>query len=272
MKKAVIFEGARIRYSIKGSGPCVFLLHGFGMDSRIWKEVLPAFGGCTVIRMDLPGFGKSEVLESYDLEQLARLVYRVLSAERIEKCLLFGHSMGGYIALAFADRWPEKLMGFGLVHSHCYADTPETLEKRRKTANFVMQHGVEEYVRRFIPELYGTRYKKAHAKQLKKMISRGLSYSNKAYAAGHLAMSNRPDRSHVLISLKVPVLFLIGKEDDTLPLEKAIEQTALPEQSQVELLNKSGHMGMHEQPKKTRAVFRQFLNFCEMSLAERSES
>ena len=262
MKKAVLFRGARISYRLDGSGPCVFLIHGFGMDSRIWKNVLPGFEDCQVIRIDLPGFGKSGILEAYQIEDLAGLIHRILSAERIGRCMMFGHSMGGYAALSFAEQWPDKLKGLGLVHSHCYADDQQVLEKRQKTADFVLRQGVEPYVQRFVPGLYGSKFRKKQKNRIEKMIARGLAYSPLAYAAGHQAMAMRPDRSHVLASLSIPVLFCIGREDETLAFEKSMTQTVLPAQSQIELFKKSGHMGMQEQPKRMRRAFRRFLRFC----------
>ncbi|MDP1815475.1 MAG: alpha/beta hydrolase, partial [Leadbetterella sp.] len=117
--KSVTFRNKNISYSVDGQGDCLVLLHGFPMDSRVWDNSKPRFSEFyTVICIDLPGFGKSEMIsDTHSMSLMAQAVNAVLTEENIEKCVMVGHSMGGYVALDFTNQFPEKLMGLIFLHS-----------------------------------------------------------------------------------------------------------------------------------------------------------
>ncbi|MFW6104151.1 MAG: alpha/beta fold hydrolase [Bacteroidota bacterium] len=112
------FKDKRINYVIQGEGEPLFLVHGYLETLEIWDEFAEALAGdYKVIRMDLPGHGKSEVIqETHDMELLAEVANALLEENQIFSCTMIGHSMGGYVTLAFADLYPEKLKRFSLFH------------------------------------------------------------------------------------------------------------------------------------------------------------
>ena len=139
MQKFFIYQTATISYSVQGKGKPVVLLHGFGEDSSIWdQQVLFLKEHCLLIVPDLPGSGKSDLLklkvepDPISIDDYADCIYSLLQHEAIPFCIMLGHSMGGYITLAFAEKYPLLLEGFGLIHSTAYADSEEKKTEPRK--------------------------------------------------------------------------------------------------------------------------------------------
>ena len=131
MQKKFHYKKTQIVYKTSGEGLPVILLHGFGEDATIWdKQVSYLKDHCQLITPDLPGSGLSsfddaDAENSDSIEYYADMIEALLKYEDINSCILLGHSMGGYITLAFAEKYPEKLRGFGLIHSTAFADTEE---------------------------------------------------------------------------------------------------------------------------------------------------
>jgi 3-oxoadipate enol-lactonase len=142
----------------QGQGNTLVLLHGFCEDSTVWQWVLPALQKqYAVVTVDLPGFGKSSLTPDKEIETIediaSRLAY-TLTQLGIEKCTLVGHSMGGYVTLAFAERHPERLNGWGLFHSTAYEDSAEKKENRLKQVEFVTKNGTVPFVEVLVPSLW----------------------------------------------------------------------------------------------------------------------
>src|SRR5687768_2464498 len=128
MEKIFEYETVAIHYLSEGEGIPVVLLHGFGEDRRVFENQIAFLKDhCRLIVPDLPGSGKSGVLNGEEVSMIsyADCVHALLQHEKIARCILLGHSMGGYITLAFAKKYGEELMGFGLLHSTAFADNEE---------------------------------------------------------------------------------------------------------------------------------------------------
>ena len=118
------------------------LVHGFGEDSRVWENqeaVLQQH--FKLIIPDLPGSGKSALTEDVSMEGMARVLKEILDDLAIGSCIMIGHSMGGYITLAFAEKYPASLIAFGLFHSSAYADNEEKKTARRRGIEFIREQG-----------------------------------------------------------------------------------------------------------------------------------
>ncbi len=141
--KFIAFQNKKVAYQVEGKGTAVVLVHGFCEDSTIWEEFRAGLleENYRLISIDLPGFGRSEVLPVVNIEQMAEAVHAVLLKLNISKAVFIGHSMGGYAGLAFARLYPELLMGLGLFHSHPYADSEEKKENRRRSVAFIKRQG-----------------------------------------------------------------------------------------------------------------------------------
>ena len=262
MDKTIDIHDATLFYRDIGSGEPVVLLHGFAEDGTVWEKV--AEGMSTNVRLlipDQPGSGRSSLLAVTTIESMAAAVKGMLDKEGVERCILIGHSMGGYIALAFAEAYPERLLAFGFFHSTAYADTEEKKAGRAKSIAFIREHGSEPFIRQSTPNLFAPETREDRPGLVENMISRYRSFSADALAAYLEAMIRRPDRMSVLARSRVPVLFIIGEKDQVVLPEQALSQVAVPALSDIHILSKSGHMGMLEEPAAGAAIMQSFVNF-----------
>ena len=142
-------------FAESGKGKTIVLLHGFSESSKIWdgfRDQLSDF--FRVIVIDLAGHGKSESLDPvHSMELQAEVVFEVLKHCKVKKCLMVGHSMGGYVTLTFATKYPEMLKGICLFHSHPFPDSPEDRKNRSRTISLVEQDKFG-FVARYIPSLF----------------------------------------------------------------------------------------------------------------------
>ncbi|HYM92520.1 MAG TPA: alpha/beta hydrolase [Chitinophagaceae bacterium] len=254
------YRGHSIYYRIIGSGKPVVLLHGFGGDGEVWKNQIEFLKNkFQLIIPDLPGSGKSEMIEDMSIEGMAELIKAILDKENIALCTIIGHSMGGYITLAFAEKYPEHLNAFGLCHSTSYADSREKKSARRKGIEFINQHGAFEFLKTTSPDLFSPISLNEMKKEINTFINSLGSLSAAALVSYYTAMIQRPERTEILRNSKVPVLFIMGKYDNAVPLKDALEQCHLPEKSYIDILTKSGHMGMMEEAGKTNRALEEFL-------------
>ncbi len=262
--KSANYEGKTIAYDANGKGPAIVLLHGFGEDRTVWEEFQTDLleENLRVVRIDLPGFGQSEVLPEVSIETMAEAVNAVVDQLQLDRFILIGHSMGGYVALAYGEKYGEKLAGLGLFHSHPYADSDKKKQDRRRSVNFINRQGHVIYLKQLFPNLFADHFARSNAFLVDKLIYRAAHFPSEGITGALNAMMNRPDRSEVLSAIACPVLFIIGKEDSVIAPEKSIEPTHLPAQASIHILEKVGHMGMFEAPKKTQRIVRQFAYFC----------
>lgn len=249
MTRTFPFADSTISYSDEGSGPIVVLVHGFGEDGRIFSpqvDHLKRF--CRVIVPDLPGSGGSpyQAGVSDSIVRMADLVHELILSLTQEPVILLGHSMGGYITLSVAERYPECLKAFGLLHSSGFADSEEKKQTRKKAIAFIQNIGAYPFLETAIPGLFAPAYLQQHPDEVTALVDQGRSFSNEALIAYYEAMMQRPDRTHVLRSSKEPVLFILGTEDKAAPLEDVLKQVHLPDTSYFHVLQGVGHMGMME--------------------------
>lgn len=248
MKKKVIYAGKQISYTIEGNGYPVILLHGFGEDSTIFQQQINFLKEhCLLLVPDLPGSGYSAFNPSLqNIEDYAYAIKALLDAEQITQCKMLGHSMGGYIMLAFAEKFPEKLSALGLLHSTAYADTPEKKEVRKRGIELIEAYGAHAFLKNTIPNLFSARYKETNFTEVASLIEKGSDFSKEALQQYYTIMMNRPNRSVVLKNNPRPVLFIMGTEDAAVPIQDVLQQTCLPDCSYVHILQNIGHMGMLE--------------------------
>jgi pimeloyl-ACP methyl ester carboxylesterase len=140
--KTTIFKNTKIAYTDQGKGTAVVLLHGFYENKEMWNAFVPEFSKKhRVIAIDLLGHGKTECLGYvHSMEDQADMVHHVLHKLKIRKAVLVGHSMGGYIALAFAELYPEMVTGIALVNSTSMADSDERKLNRDRAIKAVKQN------------------------------------------------------------------------------------------------------------------------------------
>lgn len=255
--KSFLYQSSKIIYRISGSGKPVILIHGFGEDGNVWQNQIQALEKkYTLIIPDLPGSGKSELIANMSIEGMAGCIKAIADEEKVNTVTVLGHSMGGYITLALAEKYPQLLNAFGLIHSSAYADSEEKKEARRKSIEFIKAHGAYDFLKTAIPGLF---YLPENNKDCEALVEASKNFTAEALVAYYTAMINRPDRTAVLTSFTQPILFIMGQYDKAVPFEHSLSQSHLPQQSHITILRNSAHMGMYEEAEKTVTAILQFL-------------
>ncbi len=249
MQQKMLEGNHSLSYFITGNGTrSIILIHGFGEDSRIWKQQIDFLENDFRIYIpDLPGTGQSDIgANELSVESMAEVIKQMMDAEKIDQCIMLGHSMGGYVTLAFAELYPEHLLAFGLIHSTAYADNEEKKAARQKSITFIKEHSAAEFMKTTIPNLFSQSFNTEHKDQVDELIEQGNQFTAEPLIAYYTAMINRPNRSHILQKTTVPVLFFIGSEDKAVSPADALAQTALPSVCMAKLVPGIAHMGMLE--------------------------
>ncbi|MEO6453736.1 MAG: alpha/beta hydrolase [Ginsengibacter sp.] len=261
----ISFRNSTIFYRVYGSGKAVILIHGFGEDGNIWSYIADKLkNNFLVIVPDLPGTGKSEILEDENVnvtvDDYAEVIIHILKKESLDDCIIIGHSMGGYITLGIADKYPEVLNGFGLINSTAYADSEDKKRDRLKSIEFIQKNDAASFLKTSTPGLFADKFKQEHPDEIEKLIDSTAYFTSESLIQYTKAMMNRPQRISVLQTTALPVLFIIGEEDPVVPLEKSLAQCHLPATAYVHILTGAGHMGMMEQGELCMEIISSYLN------------
>lgn len=249
-ESSIVLNGVPVYYRIEGNGQPVVLVHGFSEDGTVWDNQIAALKDkFQFIIPDLPGSGKSPINDAqWSMEYFADCIRQIIDQEKFETVSIIGHSMGGYITLAFADAWPNRLQSFGLFHSTAFADSEEKKTARRRGIEFIQQNGPAKFLEQSIPNLFSEETKKQHPKLVRKILARYTNFIGQSLVNYYQAMIVRPDRTHVLKNFPRPILFILGKHDTAVPYEQGLQQCYMPGLSYIHTLEHSGHMGMWEEP------------------------
>jgi pimeloyl-ACP methyl ester carboxylesterase len=251
-----------IFYRIAGTGKPVVFIHGFGEDGRVWDEMIYELKKqFQCIIPDLPGSGNS-IMKTGDwsIEGLAEAVASVLDMEEIPVATMIGHSMGGYVTLAFAEKYPASVNGFALFHSSAFPDSGEKKETRKRGIQFIEQHGQIKFLEQATPNLFSQSSRSKKPGIVQQIIDRFTNFQDTALVHYYEAMMQRPDRTHILQSYPGSVLFIFGEHDTAIPLTDGLRQCHLPRLSYIHILKNSGHMGMIEETDKCREILQKFLH------------
>lgn len=265
MHKTINAFDHKIAYRLTGDplGKPVMLIHGYAEDGRVWDHQIEFLK--TTYRLiipDLPGCGASDPLgnDSITLETCASILAAILDQENIPAATLIGHSMGGYITLAFIEKFQHRLTAAGFFHSTALADSEEKKNMRRKSMEFIRKNGSAPFIRQSTPNLFSEYSRSSHPQSVEDMIDRYAAFDPQSLIAYYEAMIARPDRTNLLAGFTKPFLFIAGREDNAVPLASLLPQTYLPTLSYIHILDKVGHLGMLESPAKTTLILDQFLH------------
>jgi len=235
----------------KGTTPLV-LLHGYPLDHTIWEQVVPLLeNDFDLILPDLRGFGESDAPAiPYGMADLAADIAALLGGLNIWKAVIAGHSMGGYVALAFARAYPQRTLGMGLVASQVLADTPEKKAGRYQEASDILAHGVREVAEGMSSKLTADSVLQA---RLRTLI---LRQRPEGLAGALQAMADRPDSSALLPGSDFPVVLIHGLADGLIPVERARSVKAAVPDARLTEITAIGHMPMMEAPDMTAQALR----------------
>lgn len=257
------FRNKKIYYRVAGNGPMVFLVHGFGENGEVWnRQTAILQKHYSTIIPDLPGSGQSELLagNNITLDDYAEVLNAIADKECPGELInLFGHSMGGYISMAFHEKYNHRLQTIGMIHSSSFADTPEKIETRRKAIRFISENGGAAFLKTIVPNMFSEESKVKHPEFVKELFDLGMTEADEALIQYYEAMISRPDRSSILAGSSHPILFIIGGYDNAIPFKLSMKQCHLPSISSVNILDNSGHIGMWEESGKTNSAIISFL-------------
>ena len=235
-------NGIELAYERRGNGTPLVLLHGYPLDHHAWDSVAPLLeDSFDLILPDLRGFGKSTTLDSqHTLNDFASDIAGLLDHLGIEAACVAGHSMGGYVALAFANLYPARIRGLGLVSTQTLADPPDRKEGRYKTAAEVAEKGIGGVVETMTPKFTPDEKLQGSARDMMERQKPG------GFIGALKAMAERMDTSSLLASLTIPVVIVHGDADSLIPVDRAREaKNAVPHAHFVELKG-VGHLPMLE--------------------------
>ena len=247
---SIQFQGAPVSYQITGapsSLPALVLLHGFLEDSRMWDGLIKDFEKLgSVIRIDLPGHGQSgNFSEVHSMEDMADVVHEVSSVLGLKKPVVLGHSMGGYVALAYAELY-ENIGGLGLFFSTPYADSQARKMMRDKAEALVVQNR-NAFIRAAIPQLFSAELRSGLREVIAQQIDYSLEMSVEGVVAAIGGMKSRVDRTRLLIdppkSLQPKRIGVFAGESDTvIPIASVREWIDAPGVG-YKFISSHGHMG-----------------------------
>lgn len=267
MEKELITAEVTLSYKKVGAGEPVLLLHGFAEDSEVWQAQIEHLKSeYLLIVPDLPGTANStfnvDTTKNSQLKELnfyADLIRKLMDHEQIRKFIMLGHSMGGYITLAFAEKFPQYLKGFGLIHSTAFADSEAKKKIRTESIRFLENNRSYDLLKNSLPNLFSSSFKERHRNRVKSFIDKYSEIKPGVLQLYTAAMQARPDRSFVLENAEVPVLFIIGDEDPAAPIDDLLKQVKLPKISYIHVLKHTGHMGMIENSAKVNDFVLEYL-------------
>ncbi|MCR4816084.1 MAG: alpha/beta hydrolase [Bacteroidales bacterium] len=263
--KIVMFENRELHYRDEGrdNPRTIVLLHGFLQNLDVWSSfMLTYMRHLRVITIDLPGHGYSATYSDvHTMDFMANAVKCVLDHAEVEKCVLAGHSLGGYVALAFASRYGYMLNGLALIHSHAMSDNEEKRRQRDEVCHQVHLNRAG-FIVDFITNLFDESKREYLAQDIKELRDQCLETREEGILAAQRGMKVRTSRIQTLARLQVPVLFVYGKNDRRIPVEEGLSQAMIPHKSEVLLLDNVAHMSFMEERDYVRTRLFDFVNQC----------
>lgn len=255
--KTTLYKNTKIAYSDYGKGTAVVLLHGFLENQTMWNAFIESFSKkYRVITIDLLGHGQTECLGYiHTMEDMADAVQTVLHDLRIRKAIFVGHSMGGYVSLAFAELYPDHVKGLVLLNSTSRADSDERKTNRDRAIKAVKQN-YSNFIRMSIANLFSEDNRELLAEEIEAVKLEALKTPLQGIVAALEGMKIRNDREVLLHFAPYPMMLILGEKDPVLPYQDNLEQlentdvqfTAFPD----------GHMSHIENRKEVEKVLLDF--------------
>lgn len=244
-----------LNFERKGNGKEILvLLHGFMENLSIWSDMEPYLSEhFSLLKIDLPGHGQSEIVaEVQTMEMVAEEVKKVLDDQNLDKVHLLGHSMGGYISLGFAEKYPESLKSLTLFFSTYLPDDAEKKEQRIKSYR-IIKDAFPHYARAGVPNLFNPNERDILEGKIETALEVALSTNNLGALASVKGMVKRTDKKHILENLEAKILVLAGKHDNAVKTEALIK--GLPDRTNIKsYILDCGHNGHWEKPAVCAAI------------------
>jgi 3-oxoadipate enol-lactonase len=248
----------RIHIRIAGVGKPLLLLHGYPLDSRLWDRVIPLLADDFLcIAPDLRGFGNSaEETQSFTMSDLANDCNQLLDALQIRRSVtVCGLSMGGYVAMEFVNRYPERVANVILTNTRANADDTSAQRVRRGVAMKAIQAGAASVVLPMLSKLLCDQARQDQ--ELVSLVERMMLETRPSTIAwAQLAMSHRGEFRTVMTDWEVPVCCIGGEQDTIAPVDVVTHMSKLARRSELHLVSSSSHLTPLEQPEQFARIVR----------------
>lgn len=258
---ALLPDGLELSYDEAGSGVPLLFIHGWPHNRTLWAgqvSGLPTQARC--LAPDLRGFGGSSVREPYSVEQYADDLAALLDSLGIERAVVCGLSMGGYVALALLRRQRARVRALILTSTRATADTPEAREKRERLIAFVEEHGVAALADRQLRAMMGRTTFETRSEVRESLRRLMAAAPPRGVIGGLRAMAARPDATDLLPSIDIPALVIGGAEDSFTPPEELRALAEAIPACRVELIEGAGHVCAYERPAAFNHLVGEFLS------------
>ena len=253
------FREKNIHYKKEGTGETLVLLHGFLENLNMWDEIAEEVSKTRqVIRVDLPGFGKSDCIEEiHSMDLFAECIQQLLLELNIDKFTLIGHSMGGYAALALSEICPKKIDHLILFHSTANADSEQKKNDRTRAIKTVNEKQ-NIYLKTAIPFLFPEQFQASCSGYIQKMIEEAKNLHPSGIIAALKGMQQRKDSNDLLKSLSCKKTYITGTIDPLLNVAALREEASNNQANFIEIEN-AGHMSHFECPTQIISTFLKLL-------------
>ncbi|MHA7056850.1 alpha/beta fold hydrolase [Aquimarina sp. M1] len=220
------YKGIQIHYNTFGKGTPLIFLHGFLENSRMWDEIVSHFSKMyTCITIDLLGHGKTDCIGYiHRMEDMAAAVKAVLENIKIDDAVFIGHSMGGYVSLAYLDLFPEGVSGLVLLNSSSFADSQERKRNRSRAIDIVKKNP-NAYTSMAIANLFAEENRSKFCDQIKSIKIQASKTPLQGIIAALEGMKIRKNRASVLLQFKNPKIIFAGEKDPVLPYQQSIDES-----------------------------------------------
>jgi len=261
MNKICKNNDLEISYNIEGEGKTVVLIHGFLETLNIWGDFANELSkNYKVISIDLPGHGGSSLhSKTYTMCKYAEAVKAVIDAETIEKAFVVGHSMGGYVAMAFAQNYKEKLSGLCLFHSTPFADSDEKKKDRNLLVEKFRKQGKSEICLNHAKNIFSPLNIDKYSAEIEKISKNAEKIETISIIASIITIRDRFDRSDILQNLEVPFLHIHGEKDNFIS-DEVVNEINYPLNYEFVTLEKSGHIGFVEEKELSISIISSFID------------
>jgi pimeloyl-ACP methyl ester carboxylesterase len=261
MSDFIFHKNSKIHYSDVGKGKAIVLVHGFLENLSMWNSLSKTLSEKQrVISIDLLGHGLTENHGYiHTMEDQAEMVKAVLNHVRLRKYIVIGHSMGGYIALAFAKLYSENLKGLCLMNSTALPDSLEKKINRDRAIKAVKQNH-KTFVRISIPMLFSEQNREIFTSEIKQITQEAMQITPQGIVASLAGMKNREDLTSIYKSSNYPIQLIIGKKDPALEYAPLVSQTKNTNVTVIEFPD--GHMSHIENKNELHNTITTFIKSC----------
>ncbi len=254
-------NGVNLAVDVRGNGPAILFIHGYPLDHSIWEHPVAKLDGWMRIAPDLRGMGQSDAPDlGYSMSTYAEDLLALLNTLGVDRAVLCGLSMGGYVAFEMLRRARERVRGLILMDTRAEADSPEIRRARDASAAQARDGGAEAIADGLLPRMLSVR-SKGERPELAGRVHKMMAATPVAGMLGAIgAMRDRPDSFALLRTLSdLPVMVLVGDDDELIPIDRSQAMIeALPTAS-LSVVAGAGHIPPMERPEITTALMSKFL-------------